>query len=151
MQNQTIQNLGGKAVDFAGKWFLEDEYDQHQETVLAAYGVASKYGGILPYSRKHETEADLIGIKLMAEAGYDPSEAPQFWERFSAAKNGDTPMAFFSTHPSDARRAADLRGSLPEALQIYNKAPQQHGLGDRLMVVESTNVTLPLVSNTVIR
>ena len=151
MQDQTIQNLGGKGIDFLGKWFLEEEYDKHQEVVLVAYGVASKYGRTLPYSRKHETEADLIGIKLMAEAGYDPSEAPQFWERFSAAKNGDTPMAFFSTHPSDARRAADLRGSLPEALQIYNKAPQQHGLGDRLMVVESTNVTLPLVSNTVIR
>lgn len=151
MQNQTIQNLGGKAVDFAGKWFLEDEYDQHQETVLAAYGVASKYGGILPYSRKHETEADLIGIKLMAEAGYDPSEAPLFWERFSAAKSGDAPMEFLSTHPSDARRAADLRSNLPDALQIYKKAPQQFGLGDRLLVVESTNVELPLVSNTVIR
>lgn len=151
MQNQTIQNLGGKAVDFAGKWFLEDEYDQHQETVLAAYGVVSKYGGILPYSRKHETEADLIGIKLMAEAGYDPSEAPLFWERFSAAKTGDAPMEFLSTHPSDARRAADLRANLPDALQIYKKAPQKYGLGDRLIVVESTNIELPLVSNTVIR
>lgn len=151
MQNQTFQNLGGKAVDFAGKWFLEDEYDRHQEVVLAAYGVATKYGGILPYSRKHETEADLIGIKLMAEAGYDPSEAPLFWERFSAAKTGDSPMEFLSTHPSDARRAADLRASLPDALQIYNKASQQYGLGDRLLVVESTNVELPLVSNTVIR
>jgi metalloendopeptidase OMA1, mitochondrial len=151
MQHQTFQNLGGKAVDFAGQWFLEDEYDKHQEVVLTAYGVTSKYVGILPYSRKHETEADLIGIKLMAEAGYDPSEAPLFWERFSASKNGETPMEFLSTHPSDARRAADLRASLPDALKIYNKSPQQFGLGDRLIVVESTNVELPLVSNTVIR
>lgn len=151
MQNQTIQNLGGKAVDFAGKWFLEEEYDKHQEVVLTAYGVTSKYIGILPYSRKHETEADLIGIQLMAEAGYDPSEAPRFWERFSAAKTGETPMEFFSTHPSDARRAGDLRASLPEALKIYNKAATQYGLGDRLIAVESTNVQLPLASSTVIR
>lgn len=151
MQDQTIQNLGGKGIDFVGKWFLEEEYDKHQELVLTAYGAGSKYFRTLPYSRKHETEADLIGIKLMAKAGYDPSEAPRFWERFSAAKSGGTPNEFFSTHPSDARRAGDLRTSLPESLKIYNAAENQYGLGDRLMTVESTNVTLPLVSNTVIR
>ena len=151
MSHQQVKDVGGKVVDAAGKWFFKEGYEGKEEIVLTAYGVVSEYGAIRPYSRTHETEADLIGIKLMAEAGYDPSEAPLFWERFSAAKSGDAPMEFLSTHPSDARRAADLRGSLPEALKIYNKAPQQYGLGDRLMVVESTNVTLPLVSNTVIR
>ena len=151
MSHQQVKDVGGKVVDAAGRWFYKDGYEEKQDVVLTAYGVVSEYGAILPYSRKHETEADLIGIKLMAEAGYDPSEAPLFWERFSAAKSGDAPMEFLSTHPSDARRAADLRASLPEALKVYNKAPQKHGLGDRLMVVESTNVTLPLVSNTVIR
>ena len=151
MSHQQVKDVGGKVVDAAGRWFYKDGYEDKQEVVLTAYGVVSEYGAILPYSRKHETEADLIGIKLMAEAGYDPSEAPLFWERFSAAKSGDAPMEFLSTHPSDARRAADLRSNLPDALQIYNKAPQQFGLGDRLLVVESTNVELPLVSNTVIR
>lgn len=151
MQNQEIKNVGGKVVDAAGRWFMKEGYDDKQEIVLTAYGVVSEYAAILPYSRKHETEADLIGIKLMAEAGYDPSEAPRFWERFSAAKSGDTPMEFLSTHPSDARRAGDLRASLPEALKVYNKAENQFGLGDRLMTVESTNITLPLVQNTVIR
>jgi metalloendopeptidase OMA1, mitochondrial len=151
MSHQQVKDVGGTVVNAAGKWFFKEGYEGKEELVLTAYGVVSEYGAILPYSRKHETEADLIGIKLMAEAGYDPSEAPQFWERFSAAKNGETPMEFLSTHPSDARRAADLRASLPDALKVYNKAPQQYGLGDRLMVVESTNVQLPLVSNTVIR
>jgi metalloendopeptidase OMA1, mitochondrial len=151
MSHQQVKDVGGKVVDAAGRWLYKDGYEEKQDVVLTAYGVVSEYGAILPYSRKHETEADLIGIKLMAEAGYDPSEAPQFWERFSAAKSGEAPMEFLSTHPSDARRAADLRGSLPEALKIYNQAPQKHGLGDRLVVVESTNVELPLVSNTVIR
>ncbi|NQV24428.1 MAG: M48 family metallopeptidase [Rhodopirellula sp.] len=151
MQYQNIKDVGGKVVDAAGRWLYKDAYEEKQDVVLTAYGVVSEYGAILPYSRKHETEADLIGIKLMAEAGYDPSEAPIFWERFSAAKNGETPMEFLSTHPSDARRASDLRASLPEAMKLYSKAPKQFGLGDRLMVVESTNVKLPLVSNTVIR
>lgn len=151
MQNQQIKDIGGKVVDAAGKYFWKDDYEDNQDIVLTAYGVVSEYGAILPYSRKHESEADLIGIKLMAEAGYDPSEAPRFWERFAAGKSGDTPMEFLSTHPSDARRAIDLRSSLPEAMQIYNKAENQYGLGDRLLTVESTNITLPLVSNTVIR
>tara|TARA_R110002072_G_scaffold303140_2_gene495655 strand:+ start:27439 stop:28347 length:909 start_codon:yes stop_codon:yes gene_type:complete len=151
MSHQQVKDVGGKVVDAAGRWFYKDGYEEKQDIVLTAYGVVSEYGAILPYSRKHETEADLIGIKLMAEAGYDPSEAPLFWERFSAAKSGETPMEFLSTHPSDARRAADLRASLPDALKVYNKATQQYGLGDRLIVVESTNVELPLVSNTVIR
>jgi metalloendopeptidase OMA1, mitochondrial len=151
MSHQKVKNVGGQVVDAAGRWFMKEGYDDKQEIVLTAYGVVSEYGAILPYSRKHETEADLIGIKLMAEAGYDPSEAPRFWERFSAAKSGDTPMEFLSTHPSDARRAGELRASLPEALKVYNKAENQFGLGDRLVTVESTNVKLPLVSDTVIR
>jgi metalloendopeptidase OMA1, mitochondrial len=151
MSHQQVKDVGGKVVDAAGRWFYKDGYEEKQDVVLTAYGVVSEYGAILPYSRKHETEADLIGIKLMAEAGYDPSEAPLFWERFSASKSGEAPMEFLSTHPSDARRAADLRASLSDALKVYKKAPQQFGLGDRLVVVESTNIELPLVSNTVIR
>lgn len=151
MSHNQVKNVGGKVVDAAGRWFYKDEYEDKQEIVLTAYGVVSEYGAILPYSRKHETEADLIGIKLMAEAGYDPSEAPRFWERFSAAKSGETPMEFLSTHPSDARRAGDLRASLPDALKIYNKASEQYGLGDRLVAIESTNIKLPLASSTVIR
>ena len=148
MTHQQVKQVGSKAVDFAGKWFYEDEYDSKREIVLTAYGVGSEYLGVLPYSRKHESEADLIGLELMAKAGYYPSEAPSFWERFGAAKGGKAPVEFFSTHPSDARRAADLRENLPKALETYKSATQQFGLGDRIVAVESTNVTLPLVSDT---
>jgi len=148
MTHQQVKQVGSKAVDFAGKWFYKEEYDSKREIVLTAYGVGSEYLGVLPYSRKHESEADLIGLELMAKAGYDPSEAPSFWERFGAAKGGKAPVEFFSTHPSDARRAADLRENLPKALEVYRAAPQQYGLGDRIVAVESTNVTLPLVSDT---
>lgn len=151
MAHSAAQNVGQKGVELAGNWFFKESYEKNRDIIQTAYGVSTKYGAILPYSRKHETEADLIGIKLMAQAGYDPSEAPRFWERFSAAKSGGTPTEFLSTHPSDARRAADLRAALPEALKLYEASTQKHGLGERLVTVESTNLQLPLVSDTAIR
>lgn len=104
-----------------------------RELVLAAYGAASQYGVILPYSRKHESEADEIGVLLMADAGYDPSEAPRFWTRFGGNGGGAaaTPE-FLSTHPSDERRSSDLQKLLPAANQRYAAAGQQFGLGDPL-------------------
>ena len=74
-------------------------------------------------------EADQIGIMLMAKAGYDPSEAPVFWERFSSSKTGAAPMEFMSTHPSDAHRSAALRELLPQAMTLYEKAEEKQGLG----------------------
>lgn len=140
MTLNNVKNLGGVGVDAIGKWAMEDGYDKHQATVLAAYGYVSEFGAILPYSRKHESEADVIGLELMAKAGYDPTEAPQFWERFSAAKNGAGGPEWLSTHPSDARRASDLRENLPKARLLYADAPQQFGSGDMIVVVESTNI-----------
>jgi len=125
MAHQSVQNLGKTAVGY----LLQDQEEKKQEIVLTAYGAASQYGAILPYSRKHELEADEIGIMLMAKAGYDPSEAPLFWERFANLKDGSAPMEFMSTHPSDARRSATLRSLLPQAMEIYQQAPTQHGLG----------------------
>jgi hypothetical protein len=104
-----------------------------REQWMRAFGVASKYGFVLPYSRKHESEADQIGVILMARAGYDPNEAPRFWERFAAAFQGQKPPEFLSTHPADARRAADLRALLPVAISEYERAPTRIGLGTSLL------------------
>jgi predicted Zn-dependent protease len=88
----------------------------------------------LPYSRHHESEADSIGIQLMAKAGYDPSEAPLFWGRFGNAKSGsESPPEWASTHPSDDRRAAELSAKLPQALQLYQSAASRYGRGERLV------------------
>ena len=126
MTYQTAQNLGKAAVGY----ITQSQDEQKQKIVLAAYGAASEYGIILPYSRTHELEADSIGIMLMAKAGYDPSEAPLFWERFAALKQGEAPMEFLSTHPADATRSANLRELVPEALQHYEKSAQKIGLGE---------------------
>jgi len=105
-----------------------------RELWMKAYGVATNYGVLLPYSRKHEMEADHIGLMLMSQAGYDPSEAPKFWTRFASASAGAAkPPEFMSTHPADHRRASELEKLLPEALDIYRQAQQPIGIG-RLIV-----------------
>mgnify|MGYP003390197133 CR=1 FL=1 len=100
-----------------------------EQAFMAVYNTGTKYGFVLPYSRAHESEADEMGIHIMSQAGYDPNEAPKFWERFGAAKSGDAPPEFASTHPSDATRAAALKALLPQALEEYQAAPTKHGLG----------------------
>lgn len=77
-------------------------------TALQALGLGAQYGVLLPFSRKHELEADKFGLRYMARAGYDMDEAVRFWQKMSAQKNG-APPEFMSTHPSDATRIAQLK------------------------------------------
>jgi len=137
MSQGMVTNALGNAV----KYMTQGQEQYNQKLIVGAYGAASKYGVILPFSRKHESEADHIGLILMAKAGYDPDVAPIFWERFAASKNGENPPEFLSTHPADARRAMDLRTLLPEALTIYEQTPVKYGMGDPLTIS-------PMVSQT---
>jgi predicted Zn-dependent protease len=119
-------------------YVMRNQAELSQQRLMQGYGVASKYGFVLPYSRTHESEADRIGLILMARAGYDPNEAPRFWERFATHKQGPQPPEFLSTHPSDQRRADELRAALPESLQLYAAAPQKFGLGAPLVIAATT-------------
>jgi predicted Zn-dependent protease len=87
---------------------------------MQAVGVGSQVG-MLKFSRTHESEADKIGLIFMAIAGYDPREAPKFWERMSAGSKGGAPPEWLSTHPSDETRIADLNKAMPEALKYYKQ------------------------------
>jgi predicted Zn-dependent protease len=102
-----------------------------QQIFMQAYGLSTQYGVLLPYSRQHELEADQIGLMLMAEAGYDPTEAPRFWERFGQVGGGQG-VEFLSTHPSDGRRQQRLVDLLPEAQQIYARCENKIGMGEPL-------------------
>ena len=87
---------------------------------MQAYGAGASVGLLLPYSRLHESEADRIGLTLMARAGYDPREAVPFWERMNQ-KAERRPPEFLSTHPAPATRIANIKKYIPEAMVYYRK------------------------------
>ena len=127
-ERMTQQAAASTAQQVVG-FITRNQEQVTRELWMKAYGVASNYGVILPYSRKHELEADHIGLMLMSQAGYDPSEAPRFWNRFSASGQGEKPAEFLSTHPSDQRRASELEKLLPSAISIYRQATNPIGIG----------------------
>jgi predicted Zn-dependent protease len=97
---------------------LTDEQPQlAKDLFMISYGVGTGLGA-LSFSRNHETEADKMGLVFMAMAGYDPREAPKFWERMSAAGGGEPPE-FLSTHPNHETRVNNLNEFMPEALKYY--------------------------------
>lgn len=112
LANHGQQRMSASAVQqtlgvVGGAIFSEDQ--QQQETFNLAYGLGSQYLGMMPFSRKHETEADEIGSKLMAIAGYNPDEAPNLWVRMGKASGGSAPPEFLSTHPSTENRTENLK------------------------------------------
>ena len=90
------------------------------ELFMQAVGAGTGLG-MLKFSRQHESEADKMGLIFMAMAGYDPQEAPRFWERMAALSQGQEPPEFLSTHPSSETRVRDLNTWMPEAMQYYKK------------------------------
>lgn len=101
--------------------------------VMAAIGLGTQYGVLLPFSRTHESEADRVGLYLMALAGYNPAEAPKFWERMMAANRGrGQPPEFLSTHPSNERRIRQLEQWQGEVMPLYRAATPASGATMRL-------------------
>ena len=91
-----------------------------QQIGNSVYGLGAQYGVMLPFSRKHESEADYMGLVFMTMAGYNPEVAVNFWQNMSAGKSGATPE-FMSTHPSDATRISDIQKYLPELEKYKTK------------------------------
>lgn len=91
------------------------------EIIMQGAGAATSLG-ILAFSRKHESEADKLGLYFMAMAGYNPQEAPKFWERMAENSGGEAPPEFVSTHPSHDTRIADLKANMPKAMEYYRKS-----------------------------
>ena len=117
MTHGLIQQAGGVALAIA----LHEKPVETQALFLASYGVATTVGGMLPFSRTHESEADRMGLIFMAMAGYDPNEAPAFWERMRENSGGKAPPEFLSTHPAHDTRINDLKKQIPEAMKYYNE------------------------------
>lgn len=90
------------------------------QILLQSIGMGSQIG-MLKFSRLHESEADKMGLIFMAMAGYDPREAPRFWDRMNANAGGASQPEFLSTHPHPTTRISDLEAQMPEALKYYKK------------------------------
>ena len=101
-----------------------DTSEDNKALILAGLGLGVQYGVILPFSRTHESEADLIGLELMASSGFDPVESVALWQNMSSA--GAQPPEFLSTHPSSATRIKDLNARMSRALETYGKARAQN-------------------------
>ena len=109
MSAGTLQQIGAVAGNIA----IQDP--EKRNMFNQAYGIGSQLGVMLPFSRSHETEADRIGLQIMAIAGYDPYEAAELWKRMKAQSGGQAPPEFMSTHPSNDTRINNLTAWAPEA------------------------------------
>jgi predicted Zn-dependent protease len=113
LTNTALQVFGTAAGAAGGNAMLG-------QATMAALGAGAHIGVLLPFSRKHESEADYIGILLAADAGYDPREAVHLWERMEQMSGGQGPAEFLSTHPGHETRIEQLKKWMPEAMAIYH-------------------------------
>lgn len=117
MSKGLLINLGGIGLAVA----LKEKPRLTQELFLQSFGIVSTIG-VLAFSRQHESEADHMGLMFMAMAGYDPMQAPQFWERMANdSKDRQQPPEFLSTHPSHETRISRINKSMSEAVKYYDK------------------------------
>lgn len=115
MAQQRLSQIGQAAGAFSGM------DPQQQQMVMAAMG----YGYLLPYARKHETEADEVGLMLAAAACFDPHESVPLWERMGQASGGQAPPEFASTHPNPGTRIQNLETLMPKALEYRARFCEQ--------------------------
>jgi predicted Zn-dependent protease len=113
------QQLGANVVGAGLQLAMINKPVETQNAFLAAFGLGSQVGVLLPFSRKHELEADHWGLNWAAMAGYNPQEAIPLWQRMEKAGGGQKPVEFLSTHPSESNRIEQLQKFMPEALQYY--------------------------------
>lgn len=118
MSQSLLATMGLVSLDVA----MSQKPSETRALVLAAAGVATQAGVLLPFSRKHESEADEIGLYLMAMAGYNPKEAAPFWSRMAASGGGQMPE-FLSTHPDPDKRSQRLKELVPKAQEYVKKYP----------------------------
>lgn len=91
------------------------------QTAMGLLGLGAQYGVLMPFSRTQESEADIIGVDLMAKAGFDPRQSINLWQKMNQAAS-QQPIEFMSTHPSHATRIQQLQQHMPQAMQLYQQA-----------------------------
>ena len=105
---------------------VKDVNPEKRAMILGLYGATATGGVILPFSRAHETEADAIGLRFAAGAGYDPRAAITFWQKMAKKSGGREPFKWFSTHPPTGERIANLQKLAPQYMPLYESAKTQY-------------------------
>jgi metalloendopeptidase OMA1, mitochondrial len=120
MSAEVLRAAGGVVAAIGTK----DMKEEDRALVLAAYGIGTQVGIMLPYSRSHEMQADRLGLIIAARSGYDPRAALTFWEKM-AASGGSSVPEFLSTHPGYETRVETLLNTMPEAMEHYQASRSQ--------------------------
>nr|WP_290039108.1 M48 family metallopeptidase [Psychromonas sp. 14N.309.X.WAT.B.A12] len=117
LSSSQITGIGTSAIGVAVSG------SEYSEIGLAALGLGVQYGITMPYGRAQESEADIVGLHLMSEAGFDPLQSVELWKNMAIASGGAEPMEFLSTHPSNTTRINDLQSELKNLKQTSFEAP----------------------------
>ncbi len=117
MSQKTAVNLGVQVVSA-----VASPTSALGQVAVSALGIGAQYGIILPFSRTHESEADIIGLELMAKAGFDPRQSVNLWQKMAQASKGQKSAEFMSTHPSHSTRIRELSENIPKVMRFYQHA-----------------------------
>lgn len=120
--NERVSQQSLAQIGMATAAAMTDPNTATGQATLGALGIGAQYGVLLPFSRSHETEADAIGLDLMARAGFEPSESVVLWQNMASASSGQAPPEWMSTHPSNASRIRNLEISVPAANALRDQA-----------------------------
>lgn len=121
MSQSQLTNAG---IQLTGLVIGATEYAQYQQIAMSALGLGAQYGVLLPYSRKQESEADSIGLKLMNDAGFNPTQSVTLWQKMAKTAGGSQSPEFLSTHPSNQNRISKLNSELISLPNIKKAKPQ---------------------------
>ncbi|MGF1726215.1 M48 family metallopeptidase [Photobacterium nomapromontoriensis] len=97
---------------------------QYHDAAMAGLGLGVQYGVLMPYGRSQESESDIIGLRLMAEAGFNPSESVSLWKNMAKASGGNQPPELLSTHPSHSTRIDELKAEINKLPRYNTPRPQ---------------------------
>lgn len=120
MSRSQITNTGLQISSVA---ISSSDYSQYKDLTMGALGLGVQYGVTLPYGRTQESEADIMGIDLMAKAGFDPTQSIALWKNMAAASGDNQPPEILSTHPSHSTRITDLTDEISQLPSYSAKAP----------------------------
>ena len=121
MSQGTLINVGTQAVAQA----MEANQVGNSGAIMAEIGLGFQVGVQLPFSRTHESEADAIGLELMAKAGFDPRQSVNLWQNMDQASGGQRQPELLSTHPAPQTRIADLKANMQPAVSLFNQTSER--------------------------